>query len=236
MGFFRSERTRRSPFDLFGYNLSYMQTLSQLEKLGHGFDKCSKVVFFGVKISVMNYSLPYTIENCIGEKLIFQGIEKTPEGDKLIVEGICQPGAGPIMHTHFRQDESITVVSGRMGYQVMGGEKKYAGPGETVLFKRGTPHKFWAEGNEVLVGKGWVQPSNSIIFYLSSMYAAQNKANKGGQPDLFDGAYLLTRYRSEYDAHEIPPFVKKVIMPIAYRLGRITGRYKHFQGAPEPLK
>ena len=67
-----------------------------------------KLYFPGQNISAMNYSLPHTIENCTGEKLIFQRIEKTPEGDKLIVEGICQPGAGPIMHTHFRQDESIT--------------------------------------------------------------------------------------------------------------------------------
>jgi len=184
----------------------------------------------------MNYSFPHSIENCIGEKLIFKGIENTPEGERLIVEGICQPGAGPIMHTHFQQDECITVISGRMGYQVKGEEKKYAGPGETVLFKRGTPHKFWADGDQVLHGLGWVQPANSTVFYLSSMYAAQNKANKGGQPDLFDGAYLLTRYRSEYEALEIPFFVRKVMMPVAYRLGKLLGKYRHFDGAPAPLK
>lgn len=54
------------------------------------------------------------------------------------------------MHTHLLQDESLTVISGQIGYQVMGQPKKYAGPGESVLFKRGTPHRFWNEEQEVL--------------------------------------------------------------------------------------
>ena len=33
-----------------------------------------------------------------------------------------QPNAGPPMHTHHRQDESFTIVSGVMAYQVLGEE------------------------------------------------------------------------------------------------------------------
>jgi hypothetical protein len=35
-----------------------------------------------------------------------------------------------------------------MAYQMLGQESKYASAGETVVFQRGTPHKFWAAGNE----------------------------------------------------------------------------------------
>jgi mannose-6-phosphate isomerase-like protein (cupin superfamily) len=52
------------------------------------------------------------------------------------------------MQGHHRQDESLTVVSGRIGYQQPGGEKEYACVGKTMLFKAGTPHKFWNAGNE----------------------------------------------------------------------------------------
>ncbi|MCB0853860.1 MAG: hypothetical protein KDD63_16660, partial [Bacteroidetes bacterium] len=44
------------------------------------------------------------------------------------------------------------------------------------------------------------------------------------------------RYKSEYDIPEIPGFVKKVIIPITYHIGNLLGKYKHFKGAPEPVR
>lgn len=182
----------------------------------------------------MNYRFPHTIQNCIGEKIIFQKIEKTPDGDRAVGESFCQPGSGPVMHTHFKQDEGLTVVSGKMGYQVLGEAPRYALPGETVVFKRGTPHKFWAEGEAALHCTAWVQPVNTFIFFITSVYAAQNKAGSA-QPEKFDAAYLLKRYASEYDLVEIPAFVKKVIIPITYYIGKLSGKYKHFENAPKPV-
>ena len=54
------------------------------------------------------------------------------------------------MHVHFKQDESLTVVEGYMGYQTLGEEEKYAQKGETVTFHAGTPHKFWNAGDDIL--------------------------------------------------------------------------------------
>ena len=183
----------------------------------------------------MNYKLPHVIENCIGERIIFQEIQKTEKGDKLIGEAYCQPGSGPVMHTHFKQEEGMTVISGRMGYQVLGEEPQYAGPGETVVFAAGVAHKFWAEGNEVLHCKAWVAPVNTFVFFLTSVYAAQNKSGTA-RPEQFDAAYLLTRYASEYELVDIPPFVKKVVIPTTYLLGKLLGKYKHFKNAPEPVR
>jgi hypothetical protein len=73
------------------------------------------------------------------------------------------------------------------------------------------------------------------VFFLSSIYAAQNKSGKA-QPEQFDGAFLLTRYSTEYDLPGIPKFVKKVIIPLTYNIGRLMGKYKHFKDAPEPIK
>lgn len=183
----------------------------------------------------MNYQLPHTIQNAIGETLIFKELVNEPDGDKLIVENFVTPKSGPPMHTHFLQDECLTVVEGHIGYQVQGGPVKYAGVGETVEFKRGTPHRFWNAGEDVLHCTGYVKPANSIVFFLSSVYAAQNKTGTE-KPETFDGAYLLTRYAAEYDMAEIPPFVKKVIIPATYYVGKLLGKYKHFENAPAPLK
>lgn len=183
----------------------------------------------------MNNKYPHTIENCIGEKIIFQSIEKTNDGEKVFVEGFCKPKAGPAMHTHFKQEESLTVVSGRMGYQIFGQEIKFLSPGETILFNRGMPHKFWAEGSEPLHIKGWIQPAHTVVYFLSAVYAAQNKSGKG-EPDPFDAAYLLTKYATEYDMPDIPKFVKKVIFPLTVFIGHLLGKYKHFKDAPDPIK
>ena len=40
-----------------------------------------------------------------------------------------------LMHTHWLQDEALTVVKGRIGYQVYGERPEYAGEGETVNLK-----------------------------------------------------------------------------------------------------
>jgi len=183
----------------------------------------------------MKFTYPHVIENCVGEKIIFKELQKEPDGDRLIVENYVTPGHGPVMHTHKLQDECLTVVKGKIGYQVLGQPEQYANVGETVLFKRGTPHRFWNAGEDVLHCAGWIKPANTIVFFLSSIYAAQNKSGKA-QPEQFDGAYLLTRYSTEYDLPEIPVIVKKVIIPSTYYIGKMLGKYLHFKDAPEPVR
>ena len=182
----------------------------------------------------MNYSFPHTIENHLGEKLTFQAIRQEPDGDVLVGENFVQPGSGPPMHTHWLQDEGFTVLKGRIGYQLAGQPVQYADAGESLVFKRGVPHRFWNAGSDVLHCSAWLKPANTTVFFLSSMYAAQNKSGKP-QPELFDAAYLMTRYASEYEMNELPVFVKKVIMPVVYQLGRLLNKYEHFKDAPQPV-
>ncbi|MBL7826904.1 MAG: cupin domain-containing protein [Saprospiraceae bacterium] len=183
----------------------------------------------------MTIKYPHTIENCLGEKIIFLGIESTSSGEKVNLEAFCKPGCGPAMHTHFKQNESLTVVSGVMGYQILGEEQKFAQPGETVFFPVNTPHKFWAESQENLHCTGFIEPANTVVYFLSALYAAQNKSGSH-QPEAFDGAYLMVKYASEYDVIGIPAFVKKIIFPITYFIGRLLGKYSHFKDAPAPIK
>lgn len=183
----------------------------------------------------MDYSLPHTIKNCIGETLIFKELVPEPDGDRLLVENYVTPKSGPPMHVHYLQEEALTVVKGRIGYQVLGQPEQFAEVGETVVFKPGVPHRFWNAGEDILHCSGYVKPANTIVFYLSSIYAAQNKANSA-QPEIFDGAYLMTRYSSEYALAGLPAFVKKLVIPATYYLGKLLGKYRHFKNAPEPMK
>jgi len=178
---------------------------------------------------------PKTIENGLGEKIVFKELVREPDGDKLILHGWVHPKSGPPMHVHFKQDEGFTVKKGQISYQLSGGPEQLAHEGESVTFTRGTPHRFWNSGTDVAQVEGWAKPANNLQFFLSSIYEAQTLSGKG-QPEKFAGAYLLTRYKSEFAMLEIPGFVRKVIFPVTYFVGRLSGKYVKFKDAPAPLK
>ena len=178
--------------------------------------------------------LPVTISTKTGEELTFLRITTNETGQEILeVENKVAPKAGPPMHIHWKQDECLTVVTGKLGYQVLGEEVKYAGPGETVMFKRGVAHKFWNDGDDTMRCTGWISPPNNIIYFLAEIYKSSDANN--GRPGSFDAAFLLNRYRSEFDMVEIPGFVKKVIFPVSLFVGKLQGKHKKFRDAPEPV-
>ena len=180
----------------------------------------------------MQPGFPHTIEAITGEKLTFERIVVKDGIEFLEAENWVQPNAGPPMHVHYRQDESLTVISGRMAYQEPGSETKYAGPGETALFKAGTPHKFWNAGTDVLHCKGYVSPPENLVYFLCQLYRSVNE--NGGKPRLYDAAFLLNRYKSEFGMLEIPAFVQKTIFPLVLFFGNLLGKNRKFRDAPLP--
>lgn len=90
---------------------------------------------------------PYTVENGSGEVLTFLGVALDQDGDRLEAASRARPGAGPPMHVHYLQEEAMTVVSGTLGFQIVGEPPRYAGPGETVIFAPGVGHRWWNAGS-----------------------------------------------------------------------------------------
>ena len=181
----------------------------------------------------MSIQLPITIENVKGEKLTFSRITVRDGIEYLEGENEVQPGQGPPMHVHYKQEEGMTVITGKIGYQFLGGEKKYAGPGETVIFKAGAPHKFWNAGNDLLRCSAFITPPDNVAYFLSQIFKSSNE--NGGRPGLYDAAFLLNRYKSEFGMLEIPNFVQKTIFPIVLFFGNLLGKNKKFKDAPPPL-
>ena len=180
------------------------------------------------------FTFPHTIENKYGEKLCFIRIINEPGLNTIEVENWVQPGCGPVMHAHWKQDESLTVISGKMATQLKGKEPVYHQPGDTVIFKRGEWHRFWNAGVDVLNCKGWITPANNIVYFLAELYKAMDKG-KEHHPEPVAAAFLMRRYRSEFDVDGIPGFVKKVIIPVQYFINKISGRHKKFSDAPPPV-
>ncbi len=175
---------------------------------------------------------PVIIDNGHGETLIFERLISTPEGDRLEGRNEVQAGAGPPMHVHFKQEEGLTVVAGRLGYQIRGEPPRYADVGETVVFSAGQAHRFWAEGDETLRCTAYIQPADNIVYFLSEIFRS-TRAN-GGRPDPFDAAYLLHKYRSEFAMLAIPGFVARVVFPLLRLIGGLTGRFRELERGPAP--
>jgi quercetin dioxygenase-like cupin family protein len=180
-------------------------------------------------------TLPVRIENGHGEVLIFERCVKTPAGDRLEGRNEVQPGAGPPMHVHHRQEEGLTVVAGRLGYEIQGEAARFAVPGETVVFAPGVAHRFWADGDEVLRCTAYVTPPDNLVYFLSEIHRSIRQRGDG-RPDPFDAAFLLHRYRSEFAMLSIPAFVQRALFPVLRFVGYLTGKYGRFAGAPEPVR
>lgn len=178
----------------------------------------------------MTVTFPHIIETITGEKITFLGKYIKDGVEYLEVENEVKPNAGPPMHVHHKQDECLSVLSGKIGYMEPGGEKKYAGPGDTILFRAGVAHKFWNAGNDILTCRGYISPPDNIVYFLTRVYKSTNE--NGGRPGIYDMAFLLNRYRSEFSMLEIPLFVQKTLFPIILFFGNLRGKNKKFSDAP----
>jgi quercetin dioxygenase-like cupin family protein len=183
-------------------------------------------------MTTTNSKYPHTIDNGHGERLTFVGVTRTAAGDRLEAHGVALPGAGPPMHVHHLQEEAARVVQGKLGHQVLGGELQYAGPGELVVWPAGTAHRWWNAGTDELVTTGWCSPPGNVEFFLGALFASARE--NGGRPGLFDAAFLIARYRTEYTLLDMPA-VLRILLPIVYAAGVVLGRYAKFADAPAPL-
>jgi mannose-6-phosphate isomerase-like protein (cupin superfamily) len=180
------------------------------------------------------YAYPHTIDNGAGEQLTFLGRTPTPAGDRLEVENLVKAGSGPPMHVHYHQVEALTVQQGRIAYQRPGEPAQFAGPGETVVFPAGEPHRFWNAGAEDLRVTGYIEPADNVEFFLTAIFASQRQSGSN-RPDVFEAAYLARRYRREFGLLEVPAVVQRLGFPILVAVGSMLGKYEQYADAPEPV-
>jgi quercetin dioxygenase-like cupin family protein len=180
-------------------------------------------------------SYPRTIENGGGEKLTFLARRRDEQGEYVEGRNEVSPGAGPPMHVHHLQEESLTVERGLLGYQRQGQEAVIVGSGETVTFPAGDAHRFWNAGDEELVCTGIVRPPFNIEYFLGEIFASTQR-HGGKRPGVFDAAYLSRRYCSEFEILEVPAPVRRLLFPVIVAVGTLLGRHRRFAGAPEPVK
>jgi hypothetical protein len=81
---------------------------------------------------------------------------------------------------------------------------------------------------------GYVEPADNIEYLLTEIFASTRR-NGGLRPSLFDAAFLMRRYRSEFTMLDIPPLVSRLLFPLLVGLGMLLGKYRKYRDAPPPL-
>ncbi|MBK7969428.1 MAG: cupin domain-containing protein [Bacteroidetes bacterium] len=165
-----------------------------------------------------------------GETLRITRSSAETNGQLTEFEGTDQPGIGPPMHVHFKQEEMIKVTKGKLRVKTI--QKEFSlTEGESYIFAPGEAHTFWNEGNDTVHYSGYVKPSNNYEYFIKQIYQSANEANDD-KPGPFDAAFLLTKYKSEMDMLVIPKPVKTIVFPILLAIGNLTGKFKKYKDAP----
>lgn len=169
-----------------------------------------------------------------GETLTITKSATETNGQITEFEGTDEPGIGPPMHVHFKQEEMVRVTKGKMRIKTLTKEFSLT-EGQEYVFAPGEAHQFWNEGDETLHYSGHVKPTNNYEYFIRHIYLSANEANND-KPSPFDAAFLLTKYKSEMDMLVIPKPVKLIVFPVLLAIGKLTGKFRKFSDAPPAVK
>ena len=176
----------------------------------------------------MQLRLPQTINSGHGEIVRFKESIHEPGGDRILFEGFVQPDCGPILHVHLQQAEGFEVRQGVMACQTPGSDVQYLQVGESIVFERSVPHRFWNSSDEELILISWAKPAGNLQRYMTILFLSTSKRSSN-TPGLFDAAYLTMQYRREFDVLEVPCFMKQFVFPVVYWVGQMLGLYKKYE-------
>ena len=133
------------------------------------------------------------------------------------------------------QEESITVRQGRSATSGPGEPPRFAGPARRSSSRRGRRTGSGTLGRRISWAQASSDRADNLEYFLTAIYASQRE-NGGGRPDPFEAAFLMRRYRSEFQMSEIPAAVQRFVFPAQVALGRLLGKYKKYADAPEPVR
>ena len=176
----------------------------------------------------MQLRLPQTINSGHGEMVRFIECVHEPDGDRILFEGYVQPGCGPILHVHLQQAEGFEVKQGVMAYQTSGSDVHHLQVGESTVFEKSVPHRFWNCSDEELILVSWAKPAGNLQRYMTILFLSTSE-RRTNTPGLFDAAYLSIQYRGEFDVLDVPRAMKQFVFPVIYWIGRTLGLYRKYE-------
>ena len=128
----------------------------------------------------------------LGDVVISLVVGADTGGAYAVQQQATQPGGGPPLHRHSREDEGFCVLEGEYEFRV--GEQTFrAGPGTFVFGPRGIPHTFKCVGP----GPGKIQVIISPPG-LEAFFEEVDVLGRQGPPDMGQVVALAGKYGVEF--------------------------------------
>ncbi len=129
--------------------------------------------------------------NVLGDEVVVVVGGADTAGAYAVVEQVSQPGSGPPLHMHLREDEGFYILEGEYEFRV-GDEVVRAMPGTFLIAPRRTPHTFQCVGTRPGRVQVIITPAGFENFFgdLSALSAA-------GPPDTEEVLGLARKYELE---------------------------------------
>jgi mannose-6-phosphate isomerase-like protein (cupin superfamily) len=109
-------------------------------------------------------------------------------GAYVFFDELTDPGGGPPLHVHEREDEAFFILEGRFEFRV--GEQTFtAGPGDFMLAPRGVPHTFRNVGSSPARKLALAWPAGLDRFFLEV-----GQLVVAGAPTSPPDAYAMARF------------------------------------------
>jgi mannose-6-phosphate isomerase-like protein (cupin superfamily) len=168
------------------------------------------------------------IENPVtGERITFLETAAATGGERLVLGYSLAPGGFvPAAHVHPRQDERFEILAGRGTFSVAG-ERRTAGPGETVLVPAGTPHRLWNDASEDLRMRIEFRPALGTERLFEDLFALARAGRLGklGFPrDPFLGAVVAQKHFEEAHLAGVPVGLQRAVVRLLAAAGRLLRR------------
>ena len=131
---------------------------------------------------------------------------------------------GPPLHIHTVEDERGIVASGTLSAEVDGRVLRVA-HGDSVVFPKGSAHRWWNGSDEPLAFDGWAVPAVDLDVYLGAVFEVLN-SGPVNRPPVFYMAHLAWRHRKTQVALFAPRWVQAVLVPLLVLTGTLLGKYR----------
>ncbi len=148
------------------------------------------------------------------------------DGELLKIELENQPNdIGPPYHYHPDQEETFTVIEGRLALKVAGKEFEL-GPGESATAKKNEAHTFWNPTQDVVRFTSEHRPAHGFEGFITSLYDLDydGKTNAEGSPDLLQLMALFKARNGEQFLEAAPQFLQRMGIAVLGRVGLMLGR------------
>lgn len=160
-----------------------------------------------------------------GERIVIRVSGKETDGQLLVFDLYLPPGGHvPAQHVHPSQEESFTVLSGRMRFRMgpLGLRAILAAPGDSVRIKPGTAHWFGNPGAQMSHARVEVRPALRMqeLFEMTEAIGGDNSGQPGQRQRISDLARVVLEFQREIAVPNAPAFLVRIFLtPLAW-IGR----------------